>query len=83
MSKFKIGDRVVYNKGKADEDFGTILRSAEEYSTEVITGWWIKWDSDGNVLWCEETHLQAVESPQVESLPDELIINGVRYLRAN
>lgn len=77
MSKFKIGDRVVYNKGKVDEDFGTILNPASEYYTKGVTGWWIKWDSDGKELWCEETLLQAVES-----LPDELIINGVRYIRA-
>lgn len=78
MSKFKIGDRVVYNKGKVDEDFGTILRPAEEYNTKGVNGWWIKWNSDGKELWCEETLLQVVTP-----LPDELIINGVRYIRAN
>lgn len=78
MSEFKIGDRVVYNKGGKTEDFGTIVRSTETYETRIgASGWWIKWDSDGKELWCEETLLQAVES-----LPDELIINGVRYIRA-
>lgn len=48
MSKFKVGDRVWF---KMDDraDFGIIIQ-VEQLKTADYLRYWIKWDSDGNVL---------------------------------
>ena len=76
MSKFKIGDRVIYAKGTDSEDRGVITRAADfSYSY-----WWIKWDSDGKELTLHENDME-LENEENTALPYILIINGVKYQR--
>lgn len=78
MSKFKVGDRVVYAKGTDSEDHGVITRTADySYNT-----WWIKWDSDGKELTLHENDMK-LENEENTELPDTLIINGVKYQRVD
>lgn len=54
QTRFKIGDRVIYNEEDEESDSGKITDYTEEFGRWV---WWVKWDSDGKVQWADEENL--------------------------
>lgn len=71
MSKFKIGDRVVINKGQSDEDTGTIK---SHYLGG--TSWNVKWDSDGMIFTCTDEFMSLVSQ---QTYPIALINEYLAY----
>lgn len=78
MSKFKVGDRVIYAKGTDSEYHGVITRPA----VSSYSSWWVKWDIDGKELHLHEENME-LENEENTELPHTLIINGVKYQRVN
>lgn len=76
MSKFKVGDRVVYAKGTPEQDTGVITQKYGDNSLR----WWVKWDSDGEELHLDEDNM---ELENAGALPLVIVINGVKYKRVN
>lgn len=47
MSKFKVGDRVIYDFGRPSVDCGTITELMSEGGAWGEEEWWVRWDSSG------------------------------------
>lgn len=82
MSKFKVDDRVIYNKGMSSEDRGVIteLESLDDHGTGGAR-WWVRWDRSGTnqhsaeAYLCleNETSVQQREVNETSSLEMKLI----------
>lgn len=79
MSKFKIGDRVRFDRPAYPVDYGTII----EPDTIEDNSWWIKWDGNDTSQYCEEKRMVLITEESSKTKSDggssdyyKLEING-------